>query len=263
VAIVHTAGFRPRLYRESPWYDTIAGLLARFDEDARFPSPEELTDLYAEQTRARDVPPLRFVASVKSRKKRPRRAPIELASLYEGSIVERGEVPTRVDDWHDFFNALAFVSFPRAKRALHARQYAIVRARLGPHATRLPNARTREQDALSLFDEGGLVVVVSSPERAAELAEADDDTLGRALAASAAHVIPFGHALYEHMVAGLACPLATAHVIIEPSARESPDWLARVDAALARTLEDPLAFQLPSSARGNSLERLLEHTLTR
>ena len=78
--------------------------------------------------------------------------------------------------WHDFMNALVWATFPRAKAALHRQQHALYQAWATPGATRLPNARTREQDGLALVDEGGVVILASN---AGDL------------------VVPFGHALFE------------------------------------------------------------------
>ncbi len=265
MTIAYRGAFRPRLVEESPWYWPIAPWLARFAELARFPTPEELSALYRERSAGLDLPALRFVASTKSKKRRTRSKPIELAALYEGRIVERGEVPTRRDDWHDLFNALAFFTFPRAKYALHARQYALLRARLKPDAWRLPNARTREQDALVLFDEGGLCVAVAPAAVelvAAGVAASDEGALRAAILRGMAQVVPFGHALYEHLAAGLPCPLGTAHVLpLAPAATATPElppqrWLDQVDLALARALADPAAFCAPSGARGSSLTAL-------
>jgi hypothetical protein len=256
VAIVHSTGFRPRVYDESPWFAPIAGYLRRFDALGRFPSPDELSALYAEHTREVALPPLRFVAAPKVKPKRPKQQPIDPSELYEGRVIERGEVPTRLDDWHDLFNALAFVRFPRAKRALHARQYQILASRLTPTATRLPNARTREQDALSLFDEGG-ICVAAPPERVAALDAADDKTLRRELSAQRIRVVPFGHALYEHMVAGLPVPLGTVYVLPVVGPLSSPRLLDELDLALSVALTDRDLFTLPSSARGAALPALL------
>jgi len=256
VAIVHTRGFRPQLYRESPWYATIAPLLARFDDLARFPTQSELTALHDELVAARGLPALRFVETVKPRKRPQRHLPIDPTTLYEGRILERGEVPTRSDDWHDLFNALAFITFPRAKRALHARQYRVLKSRLPEGALRLPNARTREQDALALFDEGG-ICIAAAHEVAPELADVDDATLRGWLERGAVRVIPFGHALYEHLVAGLPCPFGAAHVVALPAdALRRDDLLDRVDLALSQALADPHAFLVPSEARGNALTNL-------
>ena len=256
MAITHSSGFRPRIYTESAWYAPIAPLLARFDEAGSFPAPALLTALYAERAASLDLPPLRFVTAQKIKKPRGRAQPVVLGALYEGRIVEHGEVPTRPDDWHDLFNALAFITYPRAKRALHLRQYTLLKQRLEPGATRLPNARTREQDALSLFDEGGIALAVAAGLDPTLLAEGGEP-LQAAIAAGGACALPFGHALYEHMAAGLACPLGTLHgVTLVTTGTTHSDTLDALDAALARDLADPARFQLPSAARGSSLSEL-------
>ena len=126
----------------------------------------------------------------------------------------------------------------------------------------MPNARTREQDALSLFDEGGLLIGAPR-ELDVELEGADDGALGAQLARGAIAVVPFGHALYEHMVAGAPCPLATAYVVRAPArsllhsrAEEPRAWTRELDAALAVALSAPTAFAEPSPARGISLRAL-------
>ena len=259
MVIVHSAGFRPRIYDESPWYWPISPLLARFDALGRFPRPEELSALYRERSEPLGLPALTFVAATKSRKKRPRSEPIDPTELYEGRVLERAEVPTRLDDWHDLFNALSFIVFPRAKRALHARQYRIMKARIGPGDRRLPNARTREQDALSLFDEGGICIAAPRALTSA-MHEIDDHALRQQLARASVRVIPFGHALYEHLVAGLPCPYGAAHVVTlsdaQLAAQGNLALLDAVDLALSTALADPHAFLLPSTARGNALTAL-------
>jgi hypothetical protein len=244
MAVGRNTPFRTRLYEESPWYEPIRAALIELDRNERFPTADELTALY----RARvDGPALRFVEAPRNKPRRPK-GPIDLSTLYEGQVTLRGEVPTRRDDWHDLFNALAFLTFPRAKRALHARQFAILEARLGPAATKLPNARTREQDALTLFDEGGLVVASAEPVGTSEA------ELAAAMRAGRARVVPFGHALYEHMAAGAPCPLATLHAVSLPS----PGDADALDHALAQVLAAPTAFLIPSPERGTSLPALLQ-----
>lgn len=244
--------YRARVYDESPWYASIADLLSELDRAGRFPSAAELSALHAARVQAQGLPALRFVEAPRNKPRRPKGRPIALHELYEGQVIERGEVPTRRDDWHDLFNALAFITFPRAKRALHARQYAIIAARLPPQATKLPNARTREQDALALFDEGGLVVASSEP------VGVSDGELASALRNGRARVVPFGHALYEHMVARAPCPLATAHTVrLDAETLHGDHWLEAVDRALALALSAPTAFLAPSPERGASLPALL------
>jgi hypothetical protein len=256
MGIVHSRGFRPHIYRESRWYWPIEPWLARLDDGARFPSQDELSALYRERAAALGIAELRFVEAKKSRKKKPRELPIDPTELYEGRVLVRHEVPTRSDDWHDLFNALSFVAFPRAKRALHARQYAIMTSRLTPSCTRLPNARTREQDALSLFDEGG-ICIAAPPALAAAMHEVDDVALRAALGRNEVRVIPFGHALYEHLVAGLPVPYGASQVVsLDEAKLNGPALLDELDLALGAALADPALFQLPSSARGNLLTNL-------
>lgn len=102
--------------------------------------------------------PVRFVTAPPKRK-RPRGEPVVRGNLYDATIVERRVVPTRPRMWHDFLNALVWATFPRSKLALHRRQHRAIERWLPPGATQLPNARTRELDALALVDEGGVLVL--------------------------------------------------------------------------------------------------------
>ena len=75
-----------------------------------------------------------------------------LRTPYEKTLFEKGEMGFRERNWHDFFNVLACVVFPLVKSALNARHYAA----LGLEA---PGKRGSERDALTLFDESGVIVL--------------------------------------------------------------------------------------------------------
>jgi hypothetical protein len=75
---------------------------------------------------------------------------------YESRIFQRGEIATRSENWHDLLNALIWKKFPAIKSALNARQV----ENIGQVGTR---QRTREQDAMTQFDEAGAVVVLRDP----------------------------------------------------------------------------------------------------
>jgi hypothetical protein len=71
-------------------------------------------------------------------------------------VFETGEVSTRPDSPHDWFNALAWLAFPRTKariNALHARELP-----KDPKGRRGPL-----RDLLTIFDEGGAIVVCKDP----------------------------------------------------------------------------------------------------
>lgn len=171
--------------------------------------------------RCSDEPPLRFVPSPKKPRRRKERVSVDAASSYDGSIALRREVPTRDADLHDHCNFLAWLLFPRSKRAIHERQYRAKEAWIPSGAARLPGARTREQDALTLFDEGGVV------------------TLGAS--ATPRVRIVFGHALLEHF-ARTTTPIAATEMRIDLPDETGAD---AIDRAVATRIADPTSFLSP------------------
>jgi hypothetical protein len=73
------------------------------------------------------------------------------ALAYEAAVRDDARIHVRRDSWHDTFNALAWLAFPRTKAALNACHVAAGR---GAGA----NTRTRSRDAATLLDESGLIV---------------------------------------------------------------------------------------------------------
>lgn len=84
----------------------------------------------------------------------------DVALLADGLHYEQriaaGRIATRAQNWHDFFNALVWARYPAIKRALNGRQCAAI-AEVGN------KARNAAQQALTQFDESGLVVRVRDP----------------------------------------------------------------------------------------------------
>jgi hypothetical protein len=73
---------------------------------------------------------------------------------YEVHVFETGHVQTRPDNRHDFFNALAWLAFPKTKariNAMHAAEIPREREKSG-------GKRGRLRDMLTIFDEGGAIV---------------------------------------------------------------------------------------------------------
>lgn len=70
---------------------------------------------------------------------------------YEVQVHETGRVETRLESRHDWFNALCWLAFPRTKARINAL-----------HAAEIPREggrRGRLRDLLTIFDEGGAIVV--------------------------------------------------------------------------------------------------------
>ena len=70
-------------------------------------------------------------------------------------VFETGEVETRPESLHDFFNALVWLAFPSTKARINAL-----------HAAEIPREggrRGRLRDLLTIFDEGGAIVQCDDP----------------------------------------------------------------------------------------------------
>ncbi|HXS53561.1 MAG TPA: DUF3025 domain-containing protein [Usitatibacter sp.] len=118
---------------------------------------------------------------------------------YELHIDATGEVETRERNWHDLFNALSWIAYPRAKASLNRQHAAILRE--GGEA----EARERgpERDALTLFDEGGVIVASSSPALLRLIVEHEWKELfwkRRADLDAGVRFLAFGHALWEKLL---------------------------------------------------------------
>ena len=114
---------------------------------------------------------------------------------YERRIWTSGEVETRPDNWHDFFNALVWFAFPQAKSAVSA-----------SHAEAMAGdgeARGRVRDALTHFDECGIVVLSDQAELLGLLRDFAWKPLfveRRAEVMQHLRFIVFGHATYESLL---------------------------------------------------------------
>lgn len=247
----------PGALLSSPVLASVAPWSARLADLADFPSVAEL------DARLRDrlaiEPGVSLEPQVKTRK---RRGPLDRDALYEVRIHVHRRVPTRERSWHDLTNALVWAAFPRSKRALAARQHAITEAVLPRDATRLPGARTREQDALAMVDEGGIVLLASHDDvedvRRAQR-EGDEDALRGLRDAGRMAPLVFGHAMMEHAiegalaVRGYGIPLAVSAIPSSIQAR-----VEACDAVLASWIASSEDLREPSPWRGVPLT-LLSH----
>lgn len=76
---------------------------------------------------------------------------IENNLYYEQIIAQQNKVPTRPNSWHDLFNGLIWLQFPKTKKRLNQQHVAdIQRVGLSP--------RTLRRNNLTHFDECGVVV---------------------------------------------------------------------------------------------------------
>ncbi len=170
-----------------PAFASIAASLERLGV-AAWPSLDALNALAAGIDNGRGIP-LRFAA--------PEAGEISLQH-YEARIAAEGVVATR-GNWHDLFNVLAWIAFPRGKAAISQMHAALLAAR-GAAELR---ARSVERDVLTLFDEGGVIVAGEDAgllDLVRNFEWRELFVARRADARRTLRVYVFGHALLEKML---------------------------------------------------------------
>ena len=161
---------------------------------------------------------------------------------YEIRVYESGELECRERNWHDLFNVLVWLAFPRAKAALNARHYAAWSADAG-------KGRGAVRDALTLFDESGLVVLSSQPALLHLIRDFRWKPLfweRRDAVTADMRFLPFGHALCEKGLApyrGLTGHAVLLEVDADVLALPVSEQMNYADAQLAALVADPQAIQ--------------------
>lgn len=220
----------------SPAHALFTPLLSRLDATqfpSRFPDCAALNALLDERHRNAAGLALRFVA--------PGSADREEA--YEARIFRSGEIATREHNWHDLFNALAWLTWPLTKRELNRLHC--------EHALQQAAHRGAVRDALTLFDESGVLIACSDTSLARLLADFQWRELFVQRRADVQRHMRFfvlGHALQEQMlrpfpgVTGKAlildCDAAFMH-------RPSPELLRELDERAAQWISRPGALASP------------------
>lgn len=163
----------------------------------KFPGCDQLNSLLSEGLVSQGGHMIRFVPST------------ELDdSAYEHRIYTTGQVSTRADNWHDLFNAFVWMRFPRIKKAMNAlHDQAWSQKPVG--------SRGRLRDALTLFDECG-VILISSHDVLTALSKRQWPTAFQHLSAywgTQPQVAIIGHAMLEKYLSPYKAMTAKALLI--------------------------------------------------
>lgn len=215
----------------SPAFATLAPLIEQLPED-HFPTLAQLNRMCDErEIVSGGGVPVEFV---------PQEAKTD--EPYETRVYARGKVHTRSHNWHDLFNALVWITFPRTKAAINRHHYREMLAHQGE------GSRGAPRDVLTLFDESGMIVVSSVDELATLLRGFQWKELfwqrrGEAIASMRFYV--FGHSIYEKALQpykGITAKSvifdAPAHELERPLSQQ----LATLDARLAKYFGEPKAL---------------------
>ena len=212
----------------SPAFATLAPLIEQLPED-HFPTLAQLNRMCDERDAVSGGGvPIEFV---------PQEGKTD--EPYETRVYARGKVLTRSHNWHDLFNALVWITFPRTKAAINRHHYREMLARQGE------GLRGTPRDVLTLFDEGGVIVVSSAAELGALLRDFKWKELfwqRRAEVVAAMRFFVFGHSIYEKALQpykGITAKTVIFDVPARELERPLPQQLASLDARLAKYFGEP------------------------
>lgn len=215
----------------SPAFATLAPLIEQLPED-HFPTLAQLNRMCDErEVVSGGGVAVEFV---------PQEAKTE--EPYETRVYARGKVLTRSRNWHDLFNALVWITFPKSKAAINRHHYREMLARQGE------GLRGTLRDVLTLFDEAGVIAVSSEPELGALLREFKWKELfwqrrGEVIKSMRFYV--FGHSIYEKALQpykGITAKTVIFDVPARDLERPLPQQLATLDARLAKYFGEPKAL---------------------
>jgi len=204
-----------------PYWQDCLPILKQLDPDT-FPDCRQLNALLPGGLVSGGGQPICFVKST------------ELGDdTYEHRIYTTGQVSTRPDNWHDLFNALIWMQFPRIKIAMNTLHYTTLSQQSG-------GCRGPVRDALTLFDECGVIVFSKDIDVLASLAGRDWLTAFQTdRFSSIVEVAISGHAMLEKYLSPYKSITAKAlyvHVNDDLLSTGRERQLAMLDKEIARAL---------------------------
>lgn len=235
----------PLFWKSSLYFHPVAIM----EKELRFyndwPSLEEYQNLlqYGEnKTKNANLQPLKIVAQGAK--------PISFEEKYAPRIYLKGELQTRTENWHDFFQIITWRLFPKSKAIINQRQYF---ASL-QHSTKDPGhtGRSSIENLLSLFDECGAVIICSDPKLSAlgkgfewkQLFWENKSTLKNCFSC-----VIFGHALYEKLFNPYIGMTANSiYIECEPDYFKMPlgEQIRYIDNELSNRLANETLYRQPS-----------------
>jgi hypothetical protein len=144
---------------QSPLFAPLHPILAELDPWC-FPKLEDCNALLATR-----YPSIAVQSGVSLRFVEQQRGKLPFEAQYEPRCYLSGEVQMRSDNWHDLFNALVWLSYPKTKAVLNARHYL---ALIGERASGSARRGT-VRDVNTLLDESGAIVAYTEANSGAEL----------------------------------------------------------------------------------------------
>lgn len=168
---------------------------------------------------------------------------------YAPRIYLTGEIQTRTENWHDFFQFLTWFMFPKTKAVINSIHVPSAQARIDNNVDL--GRRSPIENMLSLFDEGGAVILCSDDSlltlirdfKWRELFWKRRDELSDKL-----QLVTFGHALYEKGLSpyvGMTANCILLHVDEEVLQQTNQQQLTYIDTALKELFTQGEPYKKP------------------
>ncbi len=217
----------PQYFSRSPVFKTLAPVIDAFKNFDDWPTIDDYQQAF--QRNQLDIRPVPQSLSINS-----------FEEQYEPRVYLKKELQTRTQNWHDFFNALVWLSFPETKQTLNALHY--------QQASQRPSGSNRSllENRITQFDECG-AIIISDRQDLLDLIAAHkwEELFIKNRTAFDKHIrcVVFGHAIYEKALApyiGMTCHgiLLNDKSLLEYS--ELP--LDKIDKAVAQIWQNQLQF---------------------
>ena len=225
--------WRANIKLSRPFWEDYRDRLLQLDSTA-FPSAAELNSILPPGLHSKGGKPIRFVPAG------------ELSAVeYEKHVFCTGEVSTRENNWHDLFNALVWSRLPRLKIAMNAVHFE-------ESDSGGDGSRGKKRDALTLFDESGVIVISTNKDLLGALARKNWKSAFVKYAAAwhdEIRVIVVGHALLEKFLQPYKS--LTAHALLlrmddSPGGSQRKRQLSVIDSLLAERIMDGSILESPA-----------------
>jgi hypothetical protein len=236
--------WRPDFFVEVPLFEPLRPLLESFADYQDWPGLDAMQRLLDERSE-----PLRTLHGAALKVVDQAGRPDHFEQHYAPRIYLSGEIQTRTRNWHDLFQLLSWFVYPRTKAVINALHVPKAKRRL--EVDHEPGRRTPLENTLSLFDEGGAVLVADDEsllqlvrefrwkelfwQRRSDLAEHFD-------------CVVFGHAMFEKAMAPYLGMTANTILLMDDGdyfQRDREKRLEWIDNKLAAIFEQGELFQQP------------------
>lgn len=177
--------------------------------------------------------------------------PTQLEDGYEPRIFLRGEIQTRQENWHDFFQVLIWRMFPRSKTALNQLHYTAIKRRVTGREPKIKQ-RSAMENVLTQFDECGGIILSTSESLLNDIKNHAWKKLfweNRESIARQLKCIVFGHALLEKGLSpyvGMTAHCVMLHLDSGIFDMADQDLVPQIDHLLSTHLLETRELQTPA-----------------